>query len=492
MSTPNSENNDALLELDATPDKGTLGTRRVNNVPLMLIGGVVVGFVLIMILVMIDRSAKQQGQAGVQTQTADSSSTTKMAQGIVAEHGAGLIPELKKAAPPPPPNDELADDMQNDLSLLLGNTAPSTLTPPRGSGNRFFNPPVGNDPIDEQAQRIRELKMQQFQQAVHAKTAISVDMQNVTGAGNSSFSSGVPSLSSGGTPQNREEMLARLAAVRSQLERQRQTDPTAAYQQRMAALKASGLMPDTGAGAGMDGGALLPASRPTGMSMDSDNAYSAFDKTGQDDRWQLNERPQAPRSAFELRAGFIIPATMISGINSDLPGQLMAQVSQNVFDTATGRYLLVPQGTRLVGSYSSDLIYGQSRILIAWQRLVFPDGRALDLGSMPGADSAGFSGLSDKVNNHYLRLFGNAFLMSGITAAVTLSQDKGGTGTNQHQRASDALSESLGQVLGNTIAQIVSKNLNISPTLEVRPGYRFNVIITKDLTFQRPYRAFEY
>jgi len=78
----------------------------------------------------------------------------------------------------------------------------------------------------------------------------------------------------------------------------------------------------------------------------------------------------------------------------------MAQVSQNVFDTATGRYLLVPQGTRLVGSYSSDVIYGQSRILIAWQRLVFPDGKALDLGSMPGADSAGFSGLSDQVNNH--------------------------------------------------------------------------------------------
>jgi len=124
--------------------------------------------------------------------------------------------------------------------------------------------------------------------------------------------------------------------------------------------------------------------------------------------------------------------------------------------------------------------------------LVFPDGRALDLGSMPGADSAGFSGLSDKVNNHYLRLFGNAFLMSGITAGISLSQDKGGNTSGTNQRASDALSESLGQVLGNTIAQIVSKNLNISPTLEVRPGYRFNVIVTKDLTFQRPYKAFEY
>jgi len=329
--------------------------------------------------------------------------------------------------------------------------------------------------------------MQQFHQAVQAKTAVSVGQSHHAEGG---FSSGVSPLSAaGGSASSQDEVLAKIAAVRSQLERQRQNDPTAAYQQRMNALKASGIMAELGAGGGMDTAALLPV---TQTAMDSDNDYAAFDKTGQGDRWRLNERTQAPRSAFELRAGFVLPATMISGINSELPGQLMAQVSQNVYDTATGRYLLVPQGTRLVGSYSSDVIYGQSRILIAWQRLIFPDGKALDLGSMPGADNAGYSGLSDQVNNHYLRLFGNAFLMSGITAAVTLSQDKGGNSSGSNQRASDALSESLGQVLGNTITQIISKNLNISPTLQVRPGYRFNVIVTKDLTFQRPYQAFDY
>jgi len=232
-------------------------------------------------------------------------------------------------------------------------------------------------------------------------------------------------------------------------------------------------MAELGAGGGTDAAAFLPANNTMGNENYEGNDYSAFDKTGANDRWQSGERTQAPRSAFELRAGFVLPATMISGINSDLPGQLMAQVS-------------------LVGSYASDVNYGQNRILIAWQRLVFPDGRVLDLGSMPGADNAGYSGFNDKVNNHYLRLFGNALLMSGITAGISLSQDKGGNTSGTNQRASDALSESLGQVLGNTIAQIVSKNLNISPTLEVRPGYRFNVIVTKDLTFQRQYKAFEY
>lgn len=206
----------------------------------------------------------------------------------------------------------------------------------------------------------------------------------------------------------------------------------------------------------------------------------------------MESQPAAPRSPYELRAGFVIPATLISGINSDLPGQIMAQVAQNVYDTPTGRHLLVPQGSRLVGSYSSDVAYGQSRVLIAWQRIVFPDGKAMDIEAMPGADSAGYAGFKDKVNNHYFRLIGSALLMSGVVASVSLSQDNDSNNNGDRQRASDALSEALGQVLGNTIAQVISKNLNVAPTLEIRPGYRFNVIVTKDMTFSKPYRSFDY
>ncbi|WP_031303351.1 TrbI/VirB10 family protein, partial [Pseudomonas sp. EGD-AK9] len=223
------------------------------------------------------------------------------------------------------------------------------------------------------------------------------------------------------------------------------------------------------------------------------NSMAQFGQGGQGDRWKLDSQPEAPRTPFELRAGFVVPATLISGINSDLPGQIMAQVAQDVYDTPTGKHLLIPQGSRLVGSYSSDVAYGQARVLVAWQRIVFPDGKAMDIGAMPGADSAGYAGFHDQVNNHYVRLFGSAFLMSGVTAGITYSQRQNqATNTYGAPSASSALSEALGQQLGQVTAQLIAKNLSISPTLEIRPGYRFNVVVTKDMTFSKPYRSFDY
>ena len=185
---------------------------------------------------------------------------------------------------------------------------------------------------------------------------------------------------------------------------------------------------------------------------------------------------------------------MISGINSDLPGQIIGQVAQDVYDSATGKYLLIPHGTRVIGTYSSDITYGQEGVMIAWQRLVFPDGKALDLGSMPGADMAGYSGFRDQVNNHYFRIFGNALLLSGITATIAYSQDRNQNNNNSNQapNMSSEMSAALGQVFGQAIAQVVQKNLNISPTLEIRPGYRFNIMVTKDLAFTKPYQSFDY
>ncbi len=110
-------------------------------------------------------------------------------------------------------------------------------------------------------------------------------------------------------------------------------------------------------------------------------------RKGQGDRWLLDEKVSAPHSQYELRAGWVIPGVMISGINSDLPGQIVGQVAQDVYDSATGKYLLIPHGTRVIGTYSSDVAYGQEGVAVR-QRLVFPDGKALDLGSMPGADMA--------------------------------------------------------------------------------------------------------
>ncbi len=116
----------------------------------------------------------------------------------------------------------------------------------------------------------------------------------------------------------------------------------------------------------------------------------------------------------------------------------------------------------------------------------------MDIGAMPGSDSAGYAGFTDQVNNHYFRLFASAFLMSGVTAAVTLSQDRNASSSNRLQTASGALSEALGQQLGQVTGQLIAKNMSIAPTLDIRPGYRFNVMAIKDMTFSRPYQAFDY
>jgi type IV secretion system protein TrbI len=269
-----------------------------------------------------------------------------------------------------------------------------------------------------------------------------------------------------------------------------------------ASMQVSTAVPKSGAkpqaSAAQTGGVNDPVRARQGTGQDNRTSNASrngveFSDGNEDkaDRWRLDHTVDVPRTPFELRAGFVIPAVLISGINSQLPGEIIGQVSQDVYDTPTGKYKLIPQGTRLVGTYNSQVVYGQSRVLVAWQRLVFPDGKALDIGSMPGADGAGYAGFGDKVNNHYLRIFGSALLLSGIVAGINSSQtnpdnDPFGTSTNT------LLTQAIAQQMGAVATEMVRKNMNIAPTLEIRPGYRFNVMVVKDLTFAKPYKPFDY
>lgn len=314
-------------------------------------------------------------------------------------------------------------------------------------------PTVLVDPYLEDRLRIRERRFQALEAALRSKMGVQVSelrARSTTRDLNAEIS------------QTRQ----RLAAM---------TDPSSTYQARLAQLR----------GESVSGADELYRSTGTGK-----NDVRRLERT---DSWSLDSQVEAPASPYMIRAGFVIPAIMISGINSDLPGQVMAQVSQNVWDTATGRFLLIPQGTRLIGAYSSDMAYGQERVLMAWQRLIFPDGKTFDIRAMPGADSAGYAGFTDQINNHWFRTISSAILMSGVIAAVDLSQDDNNSSdSSDRQRAGDALSEALGQTLGQVLGQIISKNLNVAPTLEIRPGYRFNVIAVKDMTLPGPYQAFNY
>jgi type IV secretion system protein VirB10 len=198
--------------------------------------------------------------------------------------------------------------------------------------------------------------------------------------------------------------------------------------------------------------------------------------------YYLDSQIQEARSKFELKAGSVIPAAMNHSISSDLPGDLSATVTQNVYDSVRGEYLLIPQGTKLNGRYDSQVAFGQSRIMVIWDRLVFADGRTFDLGAMGGADSTGKSGFTDKVNNHYLRTFGSAILVSVIGSGMQLSQPKGRSGASND--AQETITANLAQNTGNTAQAVLGKTLNVQPTLEINAGYTFNVAVNKDMVLE--------
>lgn len=164
-------------------------------------------------------------------------------------------------------------------------------------------------------------------------------------------------------------------------------------------------------------------------------------------------------SPYRVAAGTLIPATLTAGINSDLPGQTTAIVRRNVYDSRTGRFLLIPQGSRLVGEYDSRVAFGQKRVLVAWHRLVFPDGRSLDLAGMPGADLAAAAGLRDQVDNHFVRTFGSALLIAAVSAGVQLSQpDDRSFGANPSP--SQVAAAAVGQELGRVATEYLRRNLD--------------------------------
>ena len=190
---------------------------------------------------------------------------------------------------------------------------------------------------------------------------------------------------------------------------------------------------------------------------------------------------KAALSKYEVKAGAVIPAIMISGINSDLPGQIIAQVSENVYDTATGQFVLIPQGSRLIGMYDSRIAMGQSRVLAAWTRIIFPNGYSVDLQGMPGTDQSGYGGFTDQVDNHYLKLIGGATLISLFSAGMQLSQPQQSATMGGVPSASQTLAGALGQQLGNVGTQFAQRQMNVQPTLTIRPGYQINVMVTKDM-----------
>ncbi len=189
------------------------------------------------------------------------------------------------------------------------------------------------------------------------------------------------------------------------------------------------------------------------------------------------ERIVAPSSQYVLQAGAVIPAALITGIRSDLPGQITAQVTQNVYDSPTGRHLLIPQGARLIGEYDSEIAAGQTRVLLVWDRLILPGGTSIRLERQPAGDSAGQAGLEDRVDNHWGRMFRATLLSSLLGVGGEVASDDG-------SELIRALRGGFADGTTEVGRRVVERELSVPPTLKIRPGFSFRVIVTRDLIIE--------
>lgn len=216
-----------------------------------------------------------------------------------------------------------------------------------------------------------------------------------------------------------------------------------------------------------------------GFAQNGQDRKLAFVNASLDRRTVSPDRIARPASPYIVQAGTVIPGALITGIRSDLPGQITAQVTENVFDTPTGRFLLLPQGARLIGTYDSQVTFGQSRVLLVWTRLIMPNGRSVVLERQPGADTAGYAGLEDQVDNHWGELFKAAALSTFLAVGTELGA---GSDTNSNDSAIiQALRHGASDSLNQTGQQVVRRSLNIQPTLTVRPGFPVRVVVNRDL-----------
>jgi type IV secretion system protein VirB10 len=204
----------------------------------------------------------------------------------------------------------------------------------------------------------------------------------------------------------------------------------------------------------------------------------------------LKSTRTAPQSGYEIKAGWEIPAVLEQALNSDLPGELKALVTSNVYDTATGRFVLIPQGSRLVGVYDSRVGYGQDGVRVIWDRVIFPDASSLDLAGIIGQDAHGFSGFREKVDRHYRRLIGFAVLTSLFAAGSDIAQSRNRT-LLTYPSPGEVAASAAGREASDVGAQITRRNLNVQPTIKIPVGYKFNVRVNRDILFEAPYEPMQ-
>ncbi len=444
------------LSLSPTPPKPT----RVSKRAMMALGGVF-AFLLLVIFVGAYKRTKAQQQSTAANQDANAGSALPAVKNLKRELAdtAAKSPDLN--APPhygSKPSSEKPEVSAQGLTppplqpTPDLNTVPALPTTAGASGANAYREETAEE-------KRRLLAYQKEREAMNAPTLV----QTTPGSSNSSSRpGGLPSAMPGGVSDLLSSALARQNALAS--------NPKAVQD------------------------AIANVLRPN----QDQNADSAQQSATEKEQFLARARTRTEESylkstrisqlsLYEIKAGWDIPAILEQALNSDLPGEIRAMVRSDVYDSASGKYLLIPQGARLVGSYNSNVSYGQQGLQVVWTRLIFPDGSSITLDGMNGQDEKGYSGFRYDVDHHYRRLLATALLTSAFAAGLQLSQNTGQQSVLTTPSASQVAAQATGQQITQLGIDLTRKNLSVAPTIKIPIGYRFNVRVNRDMLLDRPY-----
>ncbi|EAZ7956795.1 conjugal transfer protein TrbI [Morganella morganii subsp. morganii] len=418
----------------ATPKRGK-GVRRLNNKPLFVVGGVILLAVAGVSYTFFQRQAAQVAPKA----EGDGPPVATVAAPPVRPDGNDYVPP---AGQPQMPTDTAQPVETGGQPTEAQQKAAAPAVPSEAMQRRL-----------RQIQQAEDKRLAKWDEALNGDASV---QGFTTKGGQNGGTQQVAMQQAGGNRVNADELMNRYLAANGQ---------------------AAGMGGMGGGMPGMGGGGMGGNSMAAENQQDRKQAFLAG--TPEAEVYLARQRKAAIAPSQEIKAGWVIPGVMISGINSDLPGQIIGQVREAVYDSATGTQCLIPPGSRVVGTYDSGVTLGQQRALAVWRRIIYPDGSSISIDNMPGADMGGYAGFNDKVNNHYLRIFGSGLLLSVFSAGIQLSQPQASNGENYS--SSQIIAGSLGQQMGQIGMQMAQRNMNIQPTLEIRPGYEFNIMVTKDI-----------
>lgn len=425
----------------AAPKRGK-GVRRLNRKPLVIVISIVLLAVVGVTYTMYLRDQQQQATA--------TGAGKPVVVGGVSESPVQPGPD---AAGPPRAPDVPTDTPQGDGKQGQGQGSMPSDGGRQNQGGNSEKPQI-SQAMQDRLQKIKQVEDRRFSQAMEALDADSGIELASKGGTKAAAGATQPVVAQAGQRVSADDLMNRYMAANG---------------------GRAGSMGGMGGGdfGGMGGGNGMAAENQ----QDRKQAFLA--NTPEADVYLAHQRKAAIAPSQEIKAGWIIPGVMISGMNSDLPGQIIGQVREAVYDSATGTQCLIPPGSRVVGTYDSGVTLGQTRALAVWRRIIYPDGSSISIDNMPGTDMSGLAGFYDQVDNHYARIFGTGLVLTLFSAGVQLSQPQASNGENYS--SSQIIAGSLGQQMGQVGSQMAQRNMNIQPTLEIRPGYEFNIMVTKDI-----------